>query len=225
MIEGGTGFGDNSPGNLVDTTNILFVATGAFVGMDEVISKRLQPAPAVKARIGFTNDGGDRSASTGQDTGEIPVSGVVPTAADLIDYGFIPELVGRLPLRCRYNELSESSLYSILSESAISPVKGFQKLFGMNGNWLAFTSNALKCIARQAYDEHMGARGLQEVVGKIVYPVLYELSETNGMHVLITTDTIMNGKPPVIKKLGSDGRQGAPAGTGRPGHAARKYNW
>ena len=198
MIEGATGIGEERPGNLIDTTNILFVATGAFIGLDEVMQERLCPQPRLEApHIGFMSED-KRPVEAEVQNGSIDMRSLLPTTEDLINYGFIPELVGRIPLRCRYNELSEEALCRILNNSAISPVRDFQRLFGANGNRLVFTGDALRDVAGKAFSMHTGARALRSVIAQIVYPIFYDLSDMTGMRVLITSETVNYGCPPVV---------------------------
>lgn len=204
MIEGATGLGADEPESLIDTTDILFVATGAFVGLDEIIRERLKPKSGVSRRIGFV-PGEDETAGIEPQTTELKTACLLPNTEDFIAYGFISELIGRIPLRCRYNELSEDTLCRILNDSAISPVKDFQRLFKTNGNMLAFTGDALRDIAVRAFAMHTGARALRSVIADVAYPVYYDLSDKTGMQVLITSETVTSCQAPVVTAYSGTG--------------------
>ena len=112
----------------------------------------------------------------------------------ICSYGFVEELVGRIPLRCRYNALSVDNLYHILKNSAISPVYDFQALFREAGNDLVIDDAALRAIAQKAYESGGGARGLRTVMSTVLYPVLYDIDGTYRQQaIVVTADTVHGG--------------------------------
>ena len=122
--------------------------------------------------------------------------GWVPTIDEIKDYGFMEELVGRFPLRCCYNKLSVQNLYKILTNSDVSPVKDFKKMFLQTDNKLEFDKSALLAIAKRAYEANGGARGLRTILGDILYPILYDIDGKYRFHnIKITKGTVANGKP------------------------------
>ena len=122
--------------------------------------------------------------------------GLVPAVDEIRAYGFMEELVGRFPLRCCYNRLSVRNLYKILTDSDVSPVKDFQKMFLQIDNKLEFDKLALLAIAKRAYESQGGARGLRTILGDILYPILFEIDgKYRFYNVRITKDTVRGGKP------------------------------
>lgn len=159
IVEGGSGFSDD-PDFDIDTTNILFVAMGAFSGLEAV------------------------------------QQGKVPTIDEIKDYGFMEELVCRFPLRCCYNKLSVRNLYKILTDSDVSPISDFKKMFLQIDNKLEIDKLALLAIAKKAYESQGGARGLRTILSDILYPILYEIDgKYRFYNVRITKDTVANGTP------------------------------
>ena len=207
IIEGGTGFGEHPLTPKIDTTDILFIFSGAFIGLDEITKQRLRPeAKPEETTLGFrpapaTPDSEPKAASP-EAPEELTARDLIPTTEDLIEFGYIPELVGRITLRCRYNPITAETLYNILRESDISPAKEFQKMFRRTHNQLEYTNNALMEIARQAEKLQTGVRGLRNIIGDIAYPIYYELSGKTDQRVLITQRTV-NGEVPVIIRASS----------------------
>ncbi len=161
-----------------------FVCMGAFT---DLLNPTIEPIP-----IGF----GVKNTVTNKNI----VTGV-PTAAEIAEFGIVEELLGRLPMRCRYNELSENSLYKILTESSISPVYDFERLFREAKNELTIDKSALREIALRAYEVKLGARGLRTVMGEILYPILYSTDGIYTNHEIRITKATLNGEKPVIKRL------------------------
>ncbi len=172
----------------IDTTNILFIVGGAFVGLDAVIKRRT----GTKA-IGF----GAKVVSDSKKTiGEV-LAGVQPE--DLLKFGLIPELVGRLPVIATMEELVEEDLIRILQEPKNALTKQYQKLFELEGIALRFTESALKAIARKAMDRKSGARGLRSVMEEAMLEVMYELpSDEQATECIINEQVITRGEYPVI---------------------------
>jgi len=122
--------------------------------------------------------------------------GQPPTIDEIQNYGFMEELVGRFPLRCCYNKLSVRNLYKILTDSDVSPVGDFQRMFSETRNSLHFDKLALLAIAKRAYEAQGGARGLRNILGDILYPILFDIDgKYRFYNITITKDTVRSGKP------------------------------
>ncbi|MEN8140996.1 MAG: ATP-dependent Clp protease ATP-binding subunit ClpX [Thermodesulfobacteriota bacterium] len=172
----------------IDTTNILFIVGGAFVGLENVIKRRTG-----SKSMGF---GAKVVAKTKKSVGELLV-GVQPE--DLLSFGLIPELVGRLPVISTMEELTEDDLVRILQEPKNALTKQYQKLFEFEDVRLRFTEGALTAIAGEAIKRKSGARGLRSVMEKAMLEVMYELpSEENVKECVISEQVIVNGDYPVI---------------------------
>ncbi|PLX47966.1 MAG: ATP-dependent Clp protease ATP-binding subunit ClpX [Desulfobulbaceae bacterium] len=172
----------------IDTTNILFVCGGAFVGLDAVIKRRT----GTKS-MGF---GAKVVGENKKKMGEI-LSEIQPE--DLLQFGLIPELVGRLPVISTMEELTEEDLVRILQEPKNALTKQYQKLFEFEDVRLRFTEGALTAIAKEALKRKSGARGLRSVMEKAMLEVMYELpSEENVKECVISEQVILGGDYPVI---------------------------
>jgi len=172
----------------IDTTNILFICGGAFVGLDAVVKRR-----EGKKSIGF---GAKVMDDSKKKIGELLAS-VQPE--DLLKFGLIPELVGRLPVIATMEELEEKDLIRILKEPKNALVKQYQKLFDFDGVSLRFTEGALVAIAQQAMKRKSGARGLRSVMEEAMLDVMYDLpSKKNVQECVINKQVITNGEYPVI---------------------------
>ena len=172
----------------IDTTNILFIVGGAFVGLDTVIKRRTGTQA-----IG----GGARVVSqTERSFGEVLAS-IQPE--DLLKFGLIPELVGRLPVIATMEELVEEDLIRILKEPKNALSKQYQKLFAYEGITLRFTEGAYKAIAQKAIARKSGARGLRSVMEECMLDVMYELpSDEHATECVINEQLITSGEYPVI---------------------------
>ena len=172
----------------IDTTNILFIVGGAFVGLDGVIKRRTGTQA-----MGF----GAKVVSQKERTiGEILAS-IQPQ--DLLKFGLIPELVGRLPVIATMEELVEEDLIRILKEPKNALSKQFQKLFEYEGITLRFTEGAFKAIAQKALARKSGARGLRSVLEECMLDVMYELpSDEHATECVINEQVITQGEYPVI---------------------------
>ncbi|MBB5347712.1 ATP-dependent Clp protease ATP-binding subunit ClpX [Desulfoprunum benzoelyticum] len=172
----------------IDTTNILFICGGAFVGLENVIKRR----QGTKS-IGF---GAKVVAEPKKELGQL-LATVRPE--DLLKYGLIPELVGRLPVIATMEELVEEDLIRILREPKNALTKQYQKLFELEGIKLRFTEGALSAIARKALERKSGARGLRSVMETAMLDVMYDLpSKNNVQECVISEQVITNGDYPVI---------------------------
>lgn len=179
----------------LNTTNILFICGGAFVGLDKIIEQRIG-----KKSIGF----GSELTYKRKDTGNI-LNLVEPE--DLIKYGLIPEFVGRLPVIATLDDLDEKTLVKILTEPKNSLIKQYQKLLSLDNVRLKFTDGALEAIAKRAISRKSGARGLRAILEDIMLDVMYEVpSSGNIKECIINEDTVLNKEKPVLvyeKKLES----------------------
>lgn len=172
----------------MDTTNILFICGGAFVGLDEIIKKRLG-----KGSIGF---GAEIKNVKELTLGEV-LSKVQPE--DLIKYGFIPEFVGRLPIVATLDELTVDDLVRILVEPKNSLIKQYQKLFEMEKVELKFTENALRAIAEEAVKRNTGARGLRSIIEEVMVDLMYELPNlTDVKECIVTEEVILKKERPFL---------------------------
>jgi ATP-dependent Clp protease ATP-binding subunit ClpX len=172
----------------VDTTNVLFIVGGAFDGLDKVILNRTE-----RSGIGF---GASVSAKSQKRAGDTFRS-VEPE--DLIKFGLIPELVGRLPVLATLAELNEETLVKVLTEPKNSLVRQFQKLFQMEGAELVITDDALHAIARKAILRKTGARGLRSILEATLLDTMYELpSNGNIKQVTLNAAVVDEDAPPIL---------------------------
>ena len=174
----------------IDTKNILFICGGSFDGLADIIGQRVN-----SAEIGFT-----KSLVKVEKEDEI-LKEVRPE--DLIKYGFIPELIGRLPIVTTINHLDESALMRVLIEPRNSLLEQYKKLFRMEGNELEFHSEALKEIISMAMDRKSGARALRSVLENSMLDIMFNLpeySEDRVSHITITKEFILREKKPFFKR-------------------------
>ena len=173
----------------VNTKNILFICGGSFEGLEEIISRRVG-----KAEIGFRGSKKRRKAD---------VSGILSQIKpqDLIEFGYIPELIGRLPVVTTLDSLTEHELHEVLISPKNSLVKQYQKLFRMEGIELEFREDALKAVITKAYEHQAGARGLRSVLEKSMMDIMYHIPEMNSVHkIIITEDVIEKKKSPLYRR-------------------------
>jgi ATP-dependent Clp protease ATP-binding subunit ClpX len=172
----------------VDTTNILFICGGAFVGLDEIIQRRIG-----ESRLGF---GAEIKSRDEFKLGEL-LRAVQPE--DLLKFGLIPEFIGRLPMLATLHELNEDALIEILTAPRNSLVKQFQKLFEMDGVRCKFTKGALKAVAKKALARESGARGLRAILEESMLDIMYDVPSKSGIkEVVINEDVIRRGDQPLI---------------------------
>lgn len=172
----------------IDTTNILFICGGAFDGLEEILKKKQG-----QNVLGF---GQEKKSKSEQKVGFDKVE-----PDDLVSYGLIPELVGRLPIIASLNEISEDDMVRILMEPKNSIVKQYKKLFQIDDVELNIEDDALRAIAKKSIKRKTGARGLRAILEESLIDIMYELPEHSGYEVLITKDVIQSGESPVyIKK-------------------------
>ncbi len=177
----------------IDTQNILFICGGAFVGIEEIISRRLG-----KKVIGFVKDNEKESSDIEKRRDDI-IKHVGPE--DLIKYGLIPELVGRIPVIATLNELGEEALVKILKEPKNALIKQYKKMFEFEGIKLEFTENALKYIAKTAIQRKVGARGLKMIMEEFMLDLLYELPQIKNLDKIIITEENIKNKNEFINLL------------------------
>ncbi|MCZ6623427.1 MAG: ATP-dependent Clp protease ATP-binding subunit ClpX [Deltaproteobacteria bacterium] len=172
----------------VDTTNILFLCGGAFVGLEDIIRRRTG-----RKRMGF---GGEVAERDGRRNSEL-LHEVQPE--DLLKFGLIPEFIGRLPVLTTLDELDENALVRILKEPKNALTKQYGKLFEMESVYLKFTEEALRAIAREAMKRKSGARGLRAIMENIMLDVMYEMpSQRNIKEVVISEEVITRNEPPIV---------------------------
>jgi ATP-dependent Clp protease ATP-binding subunit ClpX len=183
----------------IDTSNILFICGGAFVGLDRVIKKRT----GTKS-MGF----GARVVSTTQkNVGDYLA---LVRSEDLLHFGLIPELMGRLPVIATMDELDEEDLVRILREPKNALTKQYEKLFAFDNIRLRFTEGALQAIAREALKRQAGARGLRSVMETAMLDVMFELpSEPTARECVISEQVIVNGDYPVVLYENSEKKKSA----------------
>src|SRR5215470_1230998 len=172
----------------VDTTNILFICGGAFVGLEDLIRRRIGGKS-----LGF---GANVRSAVDRTAGAL-LAEVQPE--DLLKFGMIPEFVGRLPVLATLEELDEQSLVRILREPKNALVRQYQKLFDMENVHLRFTEGALAAIAREALKRKSGARGLRAIMENIMLDVMYDIpSQPNIKEVLISEEVVSRKAQPIV---------------------------
>ncbi len=170
----------------VDTSNILFICGGAFVGLDDIVRRR-----SMGNTLGFCAEikprGGQGRA----------LNNVQPE--DLLKFGLIPEFIGRLPIIATLDELDESALMQILVEPKNALVKQYQRLFEMENVRLKFTEDSVKALAKQAVQRKLGARGLRSILEDVMLELMYEIpSQQDIKEVVISEETITRREQPLI---------------------------
>ena len=174
----------------INTSNILFICGGSFSGLEDIISRRVG-----KGELGF----GTKKKLQQKNVNAL-YEGV--RQEDLIAYGLIPELVGRLPIVSTLDTLGKDDLMRVLLEPKNSLVKQYQKLFLLEGIILEFQDKALEAIVKLALHKKAGARALRSVMEEHLLDIMYQLPEMEGIErVVITLDTILKGKDPLYKAI------------------------
>jgi len=172
----------------VDTTNILFICGGTFVGLDNIISRRIG-----RKTIGFGSDPNQREADLGELLGKV-------TSDDLIEFGMIPEFVGRLPILAPLDPLDTDSLVRILTEPRNALVRQYQKFFDMEGAELEFTPESLREIARLAKEKDTGARGLRSIVEGLMTDIMFDLPDREPKGKFVVTEAVVRGEADLFSK-------------------------
>jgi ATP-dependent Clp protease ATP-binding subunit ClpX len=181
----------------VDTTNVLFICGGTFVGLDKIISKRIG-----RKTFGFGSKADDGERSLGEVLAEV-------TSDDLIEFGMIPEFIGRLPVVAPLEPLDEDALIRILTEPRNALVRQYQKLFEMEGAELEFSEPALAEIARRAKDRDTGARGLRSIIEEVMLEIQFELPDIEAKGKYIVTDAVVRGEAALFDKKPSADKKSA----------------
>ena len=170
----------------MDTTHILFICGGSFVGVEDIIRKRIG-----RQRIGFSSETTvDKTKQ--QRSGEVLIQ---VTPEDILEFGLIPELVGRLPIVCPLMPLDRDALVQILTEPKNALVKQYQHMFSLEGATLEFTQDALDLLAARAMKRDTGARALRAVLDEFMIDVMYELpeSQSTGVTYILDAESIEAG--------------------------------
>jgi ATP-dependent Clp protease ATP-binding subunit ClpX len=163
----------------IDTKNILFIAGGAFFGLEKIIQERLD-----KKAIGFEVKLGEKDDK--QNVLDKTLS------HDLLKYGLIPELIGRMPVLCTLHELSEEALVDILVKPKNAIVKQYQKYFKLDGVDLSFDEDALKAIAAVAIKQQAGARGLRSIMERFMLKIMYDIPDLERVQSCNITASVVN---------------------------------
>ena len=172
----------------LDTTNILFMCGGAFVGLDTIIERRTG-----KKSIGFGSE-----VAGARDKKRKNILGLVEPE-DLLKYGLIPEFVGRLPVVATLEELDEAALITILTQPKNALVKQYQKLLALDNVRLKFTEGALAAIAKRAIERKTGARGLRAILEDVMLEIMYEIPSRSGVtECMINEEAITKGERPLL---------------------------
>ncbi|KAF9963869.1 hypothetical protein BGZ65_008653 [Modicella reniformis] len=205
---GGPSSGGGGPGAKgeiysVDTSNILFILSGAFIGLEKVVMDRVS-----KGSIGFESIVRAPSSELNSSKGAAAhvsrlLDQVDPT--DLIKFGLIPEFIGRLPVVASVNHLDEAALVRILTEPRNSLVKQYQGLFGLTEIKIHFSQAALHVIAAKAIEKQTGARGLRRIMESLLLDVMYEAPGSSIKHIVIDKEVVEGKKPALCFARGADG--------------------
>ena len=183
----------------IDTTNILFICGGTFVGLDKIIAKRLG-----RKTIGFSSAEPVSAAEETQELGRL-LEAVTPD--DLIEFGMIPEFVGRLPVLCPLSPLSREALMRILVEPKNSIVRQYTRLFEMENAKLEFTQEALEEIAERALERDTGARALRSIVEEFMLEHMYELPELPAGGTYVVTPGVVRGDDDLFRRSDKPARK------------------
>ena len=177
----------------IDTTNILFICGGAFDGLEKIINSRTS-----KSGIGFN---ASVQSKDSKNFGEM-IEQVEPE--DLIKFGLIPELIGRLPVTATLSQLDEAAFIQILTEPKNALVKQYQALFELENVALEFREDALKAIAKKAISRNTGARGLRSILEGILLDTMYQLpSQKNIEKVVIDASSVEGEEPKLVYRNAS----------------------
>ena len=172
----------------MDTSNILFICGGTFVGIDELVRKRLG-----RKTMGFGQEAGYKN--------EADVAELLPqvTTDDVLEFGLIPELVGRLPVCTSLAPLDEPGLVKVLTEPKNALIKQYQSLFEMENAELEFTEDALHAVAARAKAKGTGARGLRSIIEEVMMDIMFELPDQEQGQTYVINDDIVEGRDHLFK--------------------------
>jgi ATP-dependent Clp protease ATP-binding subunit ClpX len=175
----------------INTANILFICGGAFVGLDDIVQRRLG-----QRNLGFSSIQAQQSQTLRP---EVMMKSLAPE--DLIRFGMIPEFIGRLPIVSVLDQLQEADLEKILLRTKNAMVKQYSKLFAMDGVRLRFTSDAVKAIARKAIELKTGARALRAIMENLMLEVMYDLPQRDDIaEVVIDAAAVAGKRRPTLRK-------------------------
>ena len=170
----------------IDTSNILFICGGSFSGLEDIVSRRIG-----KGELGFGAVEKEKRKNADSIFSDV-------RQQDLITFGLIPELVGRLPIISALDNLDEDDMLKVLTEPKNSIIKQYQKLFLIEGVILEFQSSALKAVVKLALKKKAGARALRSVIEESLMEIMYCIPDMEGVErVIVTKDVILNGKEPL----------------------------
>lgn len=174
----------------IDTTNILFILGGAFVGLDKIIEKRKE-----KASLGFGGNVGKKKENDFEIIKEV-------TPQDLIKYGLIPEFVGRVPITVGLHPLDEKALVSIMTKPKNAIVKQYKKLIGLDNVELEITDAAVSAVAKRAIELKTGARGLRTILENIMIDTMYDIPSSEDVEKIVVDEGVVFGteKPKIVRK-------------------------
>ncbi len=185
----------------IDTRNVLFICGGAFDGLEKIIEARTG-----RRQIGFSKE--ELEAGKDQQLKRNPYYDVEPD--DLLRYGLIPELVGRLPVTVALDQLDEVALVQILLEPKNALSKQYKKLFELENVGLTFEPDALRAVARHAINHGTGARGLRAILEEVMTEIMFELPSRHDVReVVITKECITEGRPPLVVTEGARAKKEA----------------
>jgi ATP-dependent Clp protease ATP-binding subunit ClpX len=172
----------------IDTTNILFICGGTFVGLEDIIRKRLG-----RRTLGFGQSGSVKT--------DAALAELLPqvTTDDILEFGLIPELVGRLPVTSALEPLDEAALVQVLTEPKNALVRQYQSLFEMENCELNFSEDALLAIARRAQEKGTGARGLRSIVEEVMLDIMFELPEQPEGTTYDVNEKVIQGRDRLFK--------------------------
>jgi ATP-dependent Clp protease ATP-binding subunit ClpX len=177
----------------INTTNILFICGGAFIGLEEIVKRRLG-----QRSLGFNVNNGDRALRP-----EEMMSRIAPE--DLIRFGMIPEFIGRLPVVSVLDPLKPADLEKILLRTKNAMVKQYSKLFAIDGVRLRITPDAVKAIALKAIELKTGARALRSIMEGLMLDIMYDLPQRNDVtEVVIDAGVVAGRRKPTLRSAGRD---------------------
>lgn len=179
---------------VMNTKNILFVAGGAFVGLNEIIKKRMNKN---KRSIGFGMDVGNEESNNNINSDQI-------LQEDIINYGFIPEFIGRIPVIVRINKLSKEELKDILTKPKDALLKQYKELLKIDGIKMEFGNDAIEYIVNEAEKKNLGARGLKGIIEKQMYNLMFELPKYKKVKKFTVTEQILKGNKEEVQQFLND---------------------
>lgn len=185
----------------VDTTNILFICGGAFVGLDKLVQRRVG-----KHVLGFGHDKAEETKTSELDSAKALA---MTEPEDLVKYGIIPEFIGRLPVVTALEPLKQEDLMRILTEPRNAITKQYEALLAMENVQLEFERGALEAIAQKAFEKGTGARGLRSIIEEIMVGIMFEIpSHSDIEKCIVTRETVQGKSPKLIKKKKASAKNG-----------------